>query len=108
MTPQDKKEAYNDEGPPALLEYRGREIARTMHWQGAPWLMRKLREEEEKTSEMIRELQLKPGLSVAIGSGNGYHTLMMAEIIGEKGQPMPLIFNLKCSPCLRIELKKQG
>ena len=35
---------------------------------------------------MVKELKLKPGMAVAdIGSGNGYHTLMMAEIIGNKG-----------------------
>ena len=109
MTPQDKKEAYNDEGPPALLEYKGREIARTMHWQGAPWLMRKLREEEEKTSEMIRELRLKPGLSVAdIGSGNGYHTLMMAEIIGEKGQAYAVDIQPEMLTMLKERAEKAG
>ena len=109
MTPQDKKEAYNDEGPPALLEYKGREIARTMHWQGAPWLMRKVREEEEKTSEMIRELQLKPGLSVAdIGSGNGYHTLMMAKIIGEKGQAYAVDIQPEMLTMLKERAEKAG
>ena len=78
---------YDKGGPPALLEYYGREIARTMHWQGAPWLMRKVREEEERTSEMIKELGLKEGMAVAdIGSGNGYHTLMMSKLIGETGK----------------------
>ena len=109
MTPHDKKEAYNNEGPPALLEYKGREIARTMHWQGAPWLMRKLREEEEKTSEMIRELRLKPGLSVAdIGSGNGYHTLMMAEIIGEKGQAYAVDIQPEMLTMLKERAEKAG
>ena len=109
MTPQDKKEAYNDEGPPALLEYKGREIARTMHWQGAPWLMRKVREEEEKTSEMIRELQLKSGLSVAdIGSGNGYHTLMMAKIIGEKGQAYAVDIQPEMLTMLKERAEKAG
>lgn len=109
MTPQDKKEAYNNEGPPALLEYKGREIARTMHWQGAPWLMRKVREEEEKTSEMIRELQLKPGLSVAdIGSGNGYHTLMMAKIIGEKGQAYAVDIQPEMLTMLKERAEKAG
>jgi len=71
-------------GPPPVAEYYGREVARTMHWKGAPWLMRKVREEEERTSEMVRELKLKPGMNVAdIGSGNGYHTLMMASRIGD-------------------------
>ncbi len=86
MDKKTQKKQYDQVGPPPLLEYCERQIARTMHWQGAPWLMRKVREEEERTSEMVKELKLKPGMSVAdIGSGNGYHTLMMAKIIGNKG-----------------------
>ena len=86
MDKKTQKKQYDKVGPPLLLEYCERQIARTMHWQGAPWLMRKVREEEERTSEMVKELKLKPGMSVAdIGSGNGYHTLMMAKIIGNKG-----------------------
>ena len=58
-----------------------------MHWRGATWLMREVREKEEKTSEMMNNLGLKPGMSVAdIGSGNGYHTLKMAKAIGDKGK----------------------
>ena len=109
MTVEGKKKAYDDQGPPALLEYKGREIARTMHWQGAPWLMRKLREEEEKTSEMINELKLKPGISVAdIGSGNGYHTLMMAKIIGEKGQAYAVDIQPEMLIMLEERAKKSG
>ena len=109
MTVEGKKKAYDDQGPPALLEYKGREIARTMHWQGAPWLMRKLREEEEKTSEMIKELKLKPGISVAdIGSGNGYHTLMMAKIIGEKGQAYAVDIQPEMLIMLEERAKKAG
>ena len=109
MTVEGKKKAYDDQGPPALLEYKGREIARTMHWQGAPWLMRKLREEEEKTSEMIKELKLKPGMSVAdIGSGNGYHTLMMAKIIGEKGQAYAVDIQPEMLIMLEERAKKAG
>ena len=109
MTVEGKKKAYDDQGPPALLEYKGREIARTMHWQGAPWLMRKLREEEEKTSEMINELKLKSGISVAdIGSGNGYHTLMMAKIIGEKGQAYAVDIQPEMLIMLEERAKKSG
>ncbi len=75
--------AKGGKGPPPVAEYRGREVARTMHWKGAPWLMREVREDEEKTSAMVRQLGLREGVDVAdIGCGNGYHTLMMAERIG--------------------------
>ena len=66
--------------------YMGREIARTMHWQGASWLLRKTREREESAKEMLRELRLEPGMTVCdLGCGNGYHTLEMAKSVGPTG-----------------------
>ncbi len=100
---------YDKGGPPALFEYYGREIARTMHWQGAPWLMRKVREEEERTSEMIKELKLKEGMVVAdIGSGNGYHTLMMAKLIGSKGKAYAVDIQPEMLRMLEDRAKKAG
>ncbi|MCP4848722.1 MAG: methyltransferase domain-containing protein [Verrucomicrobiaceae bacterium] len=100
---------YDKDGPPALLEYYGREIARTMHWQGAPWLMRKVREEEERTSEMIKQLKLKEGMAVAdIGSGNGYHTLMMAKLIGGEGKAYAVDIQPEMLRMLEGRAKKSG
>ena len=97
------------DGPPPLLEYRGREIARTMHWQGAPWLLRKVREEEERTSEMIEQLGLKEGLNVAdIGSGNGYHTLMMAKRIGAGGKAYAVDIQPEMLRMLKERAEKAG
>ncbi len=66
--------------PPAVAEYMGRKVAPTMSYHGgASWLLRQIREQEEGTSRMLPELKLKPGMTVCdLGSGNGYHTLMMA------------------------------
>lgn len=73
--------------PPALKEYKGRIIAQTMHWSGAPWLQRKEREEEEAASMMQKQLELKPGQTVCdLGSGDGYHTLWMSGVVGETGK----------------------
>jgi predicted methyltransferase len=75
--------------PPASApgEYQGRVIAQTMHWQGAAWLIRNKREREEATTRMREELRLKTGMSVCdMGSGNGYHTLPMAEAVGGTGR----------------------
>lgn len=67
-------------------QYLGREIAMTMHWTGASWLIRTKREREEAASTMREELRLKPGMVVCdMGCGNGYHTIPMAEAVGEKG-----------------------
>jgi len=75
-----------DDTPPALTQYQGRVIAKTMHWKGAEWLMRRVREEEEGPSQMRAQLQIKPGMTVCdMGCGSGYHTLPLAEMVGDKG-----------------------
>jgi len=72
--------------PPALTEYMGRRIAQTMHWLGAEWLIRNRREREESAEEMREQLGLEPGMVVCdMGAGNGYHSLPMAEMVGEEG-----------------------
>lgn len=76
-----------EEIPPALTTYKGRTIAQTMHWLGAEWLLRQEREREEATTDLMRELKLKPGMVVCdMGSGNGYHSLKMAKAVGEEGK----------------------
>lgn len=75
------------EAPPALTEYEGRVIAQTMHWKGAEWLMRRVREREEAATLMREQLQVKPGMVICdLGCGNGYHTLPLAEAVGETGK----------------------
>ena len=64
--------------------YMDREIAHVMGFgpggQGADWLERSSREEEERLTLLVRSLQLKPGEAVAdIGSGSGVISLRMAE-----------------------------
>ena len=67
--------------------YLGREIAHVMGWQAASWLERPEREEEERVSEMIAELRLRPGWVVAdIGAGSGYTARRVAPLVGAEGQ----------------------
>jgi SAM-dependent methyltransferase len=62
--------------------HHGREIARVMGWQAASWLEREEREAEERTSLLIEELDLKPGMVVAdIGAGSGYLSRRMAPLV---------------------------
>ena len=73
--------------PPPLTHYMGREIAQTMHWQGAPWLTREEREKEEDCTTMFRQLKVQPGQMVCdLGAGNGFYTLWLAKLVGEKGR----------------------
>ncbi len=66
--------------------YFGREIAQVMGHQGAGWLERPEREEEERTDLLVEALELKPGQAVAdVGAGSGYFSWRMARKVGEKG-----------------------
>jgi SAM-dependent methyltransferase len=79
--------AAQDSIPPALTHYMGREIAQTMHYTGAPWLVRESREREEECSTMLKQLGIKPGQTICdMGCGNGFYTLKLAELVGETGQ----------------------
>lgn len=65
----------------------GREIATTMHYLGAPWLVRESREREEDCTTMLRQLEIAPGQAVAdLGCGNGFYTLELARMVGPKGK----------------------
>lgn len=69
--------------------YMGREIARVMGHEGAHWLERPERIEEERPDvllEILRELGARPGAVVAdLGAGSGYFTLPLARRVGPQG-----------------------
>ena len=69
--------------------YMGREIAAVMGYQGASWLERSEREEEERTDLLVAALGLRPGMVVAdIGAGTGYLTRRMAPAIMPGGKAL--------------------
>ncbi len=95
--------------PPALTEYQGRTIAQTMHWQGAAWLIRHKRDREEATLLMREQLKLKPGMAVCdMGSGNGYHTLPMAEAVGKEGKVYAVEVQPEMIEMLHERAKEKG
>ena len=67
--------------------YLGREIAHVMGHQGADWLERPEREDEEKPGLLVEALKLRPGDTVAdIGAGTGYLSWRMAKAVGARGR----------------------
>lgn len=75
--------------------FMGREIAAVMGWQGASWLERQEREKEERTDLLIKELDLRSGMTIAdIGAGTGYLSRLMAQKIGASG----LVFAVDVQP----------
>ena len=86
VTPPTTKPA-EEEIPPGLTHYMGREIAQTMHFTGAPWLVRESREREEDCTTMLKHLGVKPGMNVCdLGCGNGFYTLKLSPMVGEDGK----------------------
>ena len=62
--------------------YMGREIARVMSHEGADWLERPNREQEESPQKAIRMMDLKPTDVVAdIGAGTGYFSFRIAKLV---------------------------
>jgi cyclopropane fatty-acyl-phospholipid synthase-like methyltransferase len=73
--------------PPPLTAYQGREIATTMHYSGAPWLIRDNREQQERCSLLLTNLGIKVGMTVCdMGCGNGFYTLKLARMVGPRGR----------------------
>jgi ubiquinone/menaquinone biosynthesis C-methylase UbiE len=91
--------------PPPLQEYKGRQIAVTMHFSGAEWLIRNEREREERCSLMLAKLGLKRGMRVCdMGCGNGFYSLQMAKIVGPKGH----VYGVDIQPEMLVDLNKRA
>jgi SAM-dependent methyltransferase len=72
--------------PPAATHHMGREIAQTMHYTGAPWLVRESRQREEDCRLLIEALDIRPGQVICdMGCGNGFYTLELARRVGPRG-----------------------
>jgi ubiquinone/menaquinone biosynthesis C-methylase UbiE len=65
----------------------GRRYAPVMGYQGAPWLERSEREDEEAPDVALNVLKIPKGASVAdIGAGSGYITVRLAARVGPTGR----------------------
>jgi SAM-dependent methyltransferase len=67
--------------------YMGREIALVMGHEAADWLERPERATEEQPDVLIRQLNVRPGETVAdIGAGTGYLSRCLAQRVGPAGR----------------------
>ena len=72
---------------PGVHPVSGRTFAPVMGYQGAPWLERSEREEEEAPDVALNALRIPKGASVAdIGAGSGYLTVRLAARVGPAGR----------------------
>jgi ubiquinone/menaquinone biosynthesis C-methylase UbiE len=71
---------------PGVHPVSGRVYARTMSVDGAPWLDRRERD-EENPDLALRLLRIRRGSTVAdIGAGSGYWTIRLAKSVGPMGK----------------------
>jgi ubiquinone/menaquinone biosynthesis C-methylase UbiE len=72
---------------PGVHPVSGRRFAPVMGYQGADWLERSEREEEEAPDVALNVLKIATGASVAdIGAGSGYLTVKLAARVGPTGR----------------------
>lgn len=89
--------------------YQGREISQVMGWQGAAWLEREEREREERGSVLLRELKLKPGMTVAdVGAGTGYYARRIAPMVAPKGKVYAVDVQPQMVAMLQAAAKRPG
>jgi precorrin-6B methylase 2 len=83
-----KYEFRDDHDPDGIGKfYMDREIAQVMGYGAAGWLERKERAKEEAPEKLMKALDIKEGMVVAdVGAGSGYHTFMLAPLVGAKGK----------------------
>lgn len=102
----DNKALYQ-QFPPSIEStgkvYMGREIAHVMGFQGASWLERESRQQEERTDILIKSLNLKPAMTIAdVGAGTGFLSRQMAASIGAAGT----VYAVDVQPEMVGKLKK--
>ncbi len=95
--------------PQPLRFYHGREIAPTMTYHGADWLVRDSRQEEENCVEMLKALHIAPGQTVCdMGCGNGFYTVPMSKLVGPTGRVLAVDVQSEMLTLLRARLRKEN
>ena len=95
--------------PEGRTRYLGREVAQTMHWLGADWLMRETREDEENGAALQRWLGVAPRQTVCdLGCGNGYHTLPLARTVGSEGLVLAVDLQPQMLALLQVRAAELG
>ncbi len=87
--------------------YMGREISQVMGHQGAGWLERPERENEEQPSKLLKMLEIKKDMVIAdIGAGSGYYTLRLAKLVGAKGKVLAVDIQKEMLDIIRKRMKR--
>jgi ubiquinone/menaquinone biosynthesis C-methylase UbiE len=88
--------------------YMGRQIAQVMSHFGIDWLERQEREQEENTTQLLKNLALQPGTVIAdIGAGSGYHSTLLSKMVGN-GKVYAVDVEREMIAYLNERIKREG
>jgi ubiquinone/menaquinone biosynthesis C-methylase UbiE len=95
-------------GAPGTHPITGREYARPMSADGADWLSRRERDEEEQPKLAVDLLNIPKGATVAdIGAGSGYITALLARRVGPGGKVYANDIQVRMLDLLRQNMAQQ-
>ncbi len=108
-SPAKAAESVGEKIPPPLTHYLGREIATTMHYTGAPWLVRESRQREEDCKQLLAALNVQRGQTICdLGCGNGFYTVQLARLVGPEGKIYAVDIQPEMLQMLRAWIKKEA
>src|SRR5690242_20222547 len=80
-------DAVQAQSRPGVHPISGRRVAAVMGYQGADWLDRSERVEEEQPERALDIIKIQSGATVAdVGAGSGYMSVKMARRVGPAGK----------------------
>jgi ubiquinone/menaquinone biosynthesis C-methylase UbiE len=88
--------------------YMGRQIAQVMSHYGIDWLEREEREQEENTTQLLKNLAVQPGMVIAdIGAGSGYHSTLLSKMV-RNGKVYAVDVEREMIAYLNERIKREG
>jgi len=86
-----------------------REPANVMSWEGAAWLERDGRAQQEKPEEVVQAMEVREGMTVAdIGAGTGFFTRRLAKAVGPTGKVYAEDIQPQMLDLLKKDIEKEG
>jgi ubiquinone/menaquinone biosynthesis C-methylase UbiE len=80
-----------------------------MSWEGAAWLERAGRAQQEKPEVVIKAMKIRAGMTVAdIGAGTGFFTRRLAKAVGPTGKIYAEDIQPQMLDLLRKDMEKEG
>ena len=89
--------------------YMNRRIAPIMTYEGAEWLIRPEREQEEQPDKMLDALKIQPGWTVAdVGAGVGFTSVRLSKRVGPMGKVLATDLQPQMIGMLKANLQDAG